>query len=193
VQIVRGYYETKYNLVHRKRIHKKWENYSSPQGALLDMIAREIMQTGFHTLSPKDTIAEAVRHFQSAVEDEGKKVFGLMVTDENDHLVGMLSMYDILLFIQPKHVHIWGEMEDIDPTQLYDERLEKVKSILVGDIMTTEVVTINSDTHLMVIADIMIKKHIRRLPVVDGREVVGIVFVSDVFHHLLKKFIVKTP
>jgi len=154
------------------------------------MIARDIMQTSFHTLSPVDTIAEAVRHFQSALADEGKKVFGLMVTDANDHLVGMLSMYDILLFIQPKHVHIWGEMEDVDPTQLYEERLEKVKSILVGDIMTPEVVTVPPDTHLMVIADIMIKKHIRRLPVVDGREVVGIVFVSDVFHHLLCKFMV---
>ena len=99
-------------------------------------------------------------------------------------------MYDILLFIQPKHVHIWGEMEDIDPSQLYDEQLDKVKSILVGDIMTTEVVTITTDSHLMIIADIMIKKHIRRLPVVDGPEIVGIVYVSDVFHHLLEKFIV---
>ncbi len=153
------------------------------------MIARDIMQTRFHTLSPRDTIAEAVRHFQIAIKDEQKKVFGLMVTDEDDHLVGMLSMYDILLFIQPKHVHIWGEMEDIDPSQLYDERLERVKSILVGDIMTPEVVTITPDSHLMVIADIMIKKHIRRLPVVDGPEIVGIVYVSDVFHHLLEKFI----
>lgn len=153
------------------------------------MIAHDIMQTKFHTLSPRDTIAEAVKHFQIASEDGQKKVFGLMVTDEDDHLVGMLSMYDILLFIQPKHVHIWGEMEDIDPSQLYDERLEKVKSILVGDIMTTEVVTITPDSHLMVIADIMIKKHIRRLPVVDDQEVVGIVYVSDVFHHLLEKFI----
>jgi CBS domain-containing protein len=154
------------------------------------MIAREIMQTRFHTLSPQHTIAEAVWHFQQAIEDERKKVFGLMVTDENDHLVGMLSMYDILLFIQPKHAHIWGEMDDIDPTQLYEDRLDKVKSILVGDIMTPEVVTVTPDAHLLVIADIMIKKHIRRLPVVDGREVVGIVFVSDVFHHLLKKFVV---
>ncbi len=152
------------------------------------MIARDIMQTKFHTLSPNDTIAEAVTRFQTAIKDEHKKVFGLMVTDEDDHLVGMLSMYDILLFIQPKHVHIWGEMEDIDPSQLYDERLEKVKSILVGDIMTTEVVTITTDSHLMVIADIMIKKHIRRLPVIDGPEIVGIVYVSDVFHHLLDKF-----
>ena len=154
------------------------------------MIARDVMQKKFHTLSPRDTIAEAVGNFQIAIKDEQKKVFGLMVTDEDDHLVGMLSMYDILLFIQPKHVHIWGEMEDLDPSVLYDERLEQVKSILVGDIMTTEVVTITPDSHLMVIADIMIKKHIRRLPVVDGPEIVGIIYVSDVFHHLLEKFIV---
>ena len=154
------------------------------------MIARDIMQTRFHTLAPGDTIAEAVKYFESAGESEKKKIFGLMVTDEKDHLVGMLSMYDILLFIQPKHAHIWGEMEDINPAELYDDRLDKVKSILVGDIMTPEVVTIPPDAHLMVIADIMIKKHIRRLPVVDGQEIVGIVFVSNVFHHLLKKFIV---
>ena len=154
------------------------------------MIARDIMQINFRTLSPQDTVADAVKRFQTSNKLDGRKIFGLMVTDENDKLVGMLSIYDILLFIQPKHVHIWGEMEDIDPTELYDERLEKVKTIQVADIMTTEVVTIAPDTHLMVIADIMIKKHIRRLPVVNADEVVGIVFVSDVFHHLLKKFLV---
>jgi len=153
------------------------------------MIARDIMQTRFHTLSPDDTIAEAVKYFESAGESEKKKIFGLMVTDHSDHLVGMLSMYDILLFIQPKHIQIWGEMDDLDPAVLYEERLDQVKSILVGDIMTAEVVTTTPDTHLMVIADIMIKKHIRRLPVVDDHEVVGIVYVSDVFHRLLEKFI----
>ena len=50
------------------------------------MIAREIMQTGFHTLSPRDTIAEAVKQFQKATEDEQKKVFGLMVIDDKDRL-----------------------------------------------------------------------------------------------------------
>ena len=152
------------------------------------MIASDIMQTRFHTLSPENTIAEAVKCFQTAGDSEKKKIFGLMVTDHSDHLVGMLSMYDILLFIQPKHIQIWGEMEDLDPSVLYNERLEQVKSILVGDIMTAEVVTVAPDTHLMVIADIMIKKHIRRLPVVDGQDVVGIVYVSDVFHNLLDKF-----
>ncbi len=153
------------------------------------MLARDIMQINFHTLAPTDTIAEAVNTFHLAAAWEKKKVFGLMVTDPSDQLVGMLSMYDILLFIQPKHIQIWGEMEDLDPSELYEERLQQVKSILVGDIMTAEVVTISPDTHLMAIADIMIKKHIRRLPVVDDREVVGIVYVSDVFHYLLERFI----
>jgi len=148
------------------------------------------MQSKFHTLQPQNTIAEAVQLFQTVTESEKKKVFGLMVTDENDYLVGMLSMYDILIFIQPKHAHIWGEFEDIDPSELYEERLARVKSMLVGDIMTTEVVTITPDAHLMVIADIMIKKHIRRLPITDGQEVVGIVYVSDVFYHLFEKFLV---
>jgi CBS domain-containing protein len=38
------------------------------------------------------------------------------------------------------------------------------------------------------IVDIMIKKHVRRLPVLDGKEIVGIVFISDVFDYLLEKF-----
>ena len=152
------------------------------------MIARDIMQSVFHTLTPQLSIAEAVRAFQSASESEGKKVFGLMVTDENERLVGMLSMYDILILIQPKHAHIWREIEDIDPTGLFNESLERVKSILVGDIMTTDVVTIDPNTHILLIADIMITKHIRRLPVIEDKEVVGIVYVSDVFYHLLNTF-----
>ena len=59
---------------------------------------------------------------------------------------------------------------------------------MVDDIMTTEVVTISPDTHLMVIAEIMIKKHIRRLPVVQYETVVGIVYVSDIFYGLMEMF-----
>ena len=51
------------------------------------MIAREVMPEDFHTRSPADAIAEAVKRFQTASEAEKKKVFGLMVTDEDDHLV----------------------------------------------------------------------------------------------------------
>jgi CBS domain-containing protein len=152
------------------------------------MFAKDFMDTRYHVLHPQQNIAEAVSAFQKASESEKKKIFGMMVIDDDDRLVGMLSMYDILNYVQPKHVAIFGEMEDLDPAQVYKNRLKTIRSILVDDIMTTEVVTIRPDTHLMVIADIMIKKHIRRLPVVEDQSVVGIVYVSDVFYGLLNMF-----
>jgi CBS domain-containing protein len=152
------------------------------------MLARDIMDTRFHTINPEATIADAVRTFQKASQAEHKSIFGLMVTDDNDHLVGMLSMHDILLFIQPKHTHIWGEMEDLDPDLILDERLERVKKIQVQDIMSTDVITVSPETHILIIVDIMIKKHVRRIPVIENSEVVGIIYRSAVFYHLLNKF-----
>lgn len=152
------------------------------------MYARDFMDTRFHTLQPRQNIAEAVAAFQRASESENKKIFGMMVTDEQDRLVGMLSMYDVMNYVQPKHVAIFGEMDDLDPAQAYGNRLKSIRSILVDDIMTTDVVTVSPNTHLMVIAEIMIKKHIRRLPVVSDGTVVGIVYVSDVFYRLMTLF-----
>ncbi|MGD8241376.1 MAG: CBS domain-containing protein [Desulfobacterales bacterium] len=152
------------------------------------MFARDFMDIRFHTLHPRQNIAEAFTAFQEASRIEAKKIFGMMVTDEEDRLVGMLSMYDVLNYVQPKHVAIFGEMDDLDPTEAYRNRLSTIQSIRVDDIMTTEVVTVRPDTHLMVIAEIMIKKHIRRLPVVEGETVLGIVYVSDVFHRIMTMF-----
>ena len=117
------------------------------------MFASDFMDIQFHTLHPQQTIAEAVSAFQKASESEKKKIFGMMVTDDEDRLVGILSMYDILNYIQPKHVAIFGEMEDVDPAWVYRNRLTSIRSILVDDIMTTEVVTVRPDTHLMIIAE----------------------------------------
>jgi hypothetical protein len=37
------------------------------------IVARDIMKARFHTLSPRDTIAEAVKHFQIALKMSRKK------------------------------------------------------------------------------------------------------------------------
>ena len=154
----------------------------------MNLTARDIMCTKFHTLAPQTPLSEAVKLFKQASKEEGRKIFGMMVTDPEDHLVGMISMYDILLVLRPKHIHIWGLMEDIDIAGIVNTSCEKTKSILVGDIMTPEVVTITSQSHVLMILDIMIKKHVRRLPVLENGKIVGIVYISDLFYNFLDRF-----
>ena len=148
------------------------------------MFAKDIMSKEFHYLNPGQSILEAIDLFKTAAKAEGKKIFGMMVIDD-DRLVGMLSMYDILIYIQPKHIGILGEIEDISPDPLYKNMVNRVKKVRVEDLMSTMLVSATPDTHLLVVMDIMIKKHVRRLPVVDKTRVVGVIYRSDLFYDLM--------
>ncbi len=154
----------------------------------MKLTARDIMITNFHTISPDIPVSLAVTAFKEASQQEQRKIFGMMVLDDQGQLVGMLSMYDILLYLRPKHVHIWGMMDDIDVEGLVDSACTKTSNILVGDIMSPDIITINPDTHKFMILDIMIKKHIRRLPVLDKGNLLGIVYISDLFYDILERF-----
>jgi CBS domain-containing protein len=145
------------------------------------------MDTRYSTLSPRMTIGEAFRVFQKAGEERQQIVFGMVVTDAAGQLLGMLSMYDILLLIRPKHIHIWGEIKDVDVSGILDAALTRARSMLVSDVMTTDLITITPDMHLLRIIDIMIKKHVRRLPVLEEGKLVGMVYLSRVFQHLLER------
>ena len=156
----------------------------------MEATAKDIMLSVFPVISPQQTIAEAIARFRSLAGTESRRrVFGMMVTDDAEKLIGMISMYDILLCIRPKHIDLWSDMTDIDMTGLIDTTCDRIKTIRVGDIMTTDVFTITPETHIFVILDIMIKKHVRRLPVLDGDKIVGIVYISDLFYYLHRRLI----
>lgn len=147
-------------------------------------LAKDIMDREFHTLRPEMTIPQAVELFRNASPEGKIQVFGMVVIDDDGRLIGMLSMYDILLLLRPKHIQTWGDMDDIDTTGLITESIRRAKNVLVGDIMTTELTFVQPDTHLLKCLDIMIKKHIRRIPVVDDGQMVGMVYISRLFRHL---------
>ncbi len=148
------------------------------------MFAKDVMNKEYHYLHPQQSILEAIDLFKTASKTEGKKIFGMMVIDD-DRLVGMLSMYDILIYIQPKHLGILGEIEDISPDPLYKNLVNRVKKVRVEDLMSTILVSAAPDTHILIVMDLMIKKHVRRLPVVDKTRVVGVIYRSDLFYSLM--------
>jgi CBS domain-containing protein len=149
--------------------------------------ARDVMKKSFYALTPHMTIAEAIQHFKRASEEEERRVFGMIVNDEAGRLIGMLSMYDVLFLIRPKHTNVWGTMTDIEVSGLFEVIAERAQSVHVEDLMTADVITVNPDTHVLHILDIMIKKHIRRLPVVNEGTIEGMVYLSDLFYFLVEQ------
>ncbi len=146
--------------------------------------ARDVMTREFTALRPHMTVIEAMRLFKTVGTEEGNRVFGMVVIDDANHLVGMLSMYDILPLLRPLNIPNWESMDDQEVDSLLDTICDRIKTTLVQSIMTPEVITITPDTHAVKILDIMIRRHIRRIPVVDGRQMVGMVYISDIFDHL---------
>ncbi|HIC85293.1 MAG TPA: CBS domain-containing protein, partial [Desulfobacterales bacterium] len=94
---------------------------------------------------------------------------------------------------RPKHIHIWADMDDIDISGIIDTVCERARNVKVEDIMTTEVITVTPETHLFTILDIMLRKHVRRIPVIDKGTIVGIVYISDLFYFLYDKLAATGP
>ena len=82
--------------------------------------------------------------------------------------VGILTDRDIVLEILAEHVDL--------------------ASVNIGDVMSSELHTVNEGTKFLDAIKVMRKKGIRRLPVVDGRgDLVGILTVDDVLTLILEQ------
>jgi CBS domain-containing protein len=124
--------------------------------------AVEIMSTPVVTVTPDTTIQQAV------VLLEKGRISGLPVVDQDDHLLGMLTEFDLLRAI--RNLALQG---------------------LVGDFMSTDIVTVDESASLTYLTDLMLEKRIRRVPVLSEGRVVGVVsrrdlvFVGNVRQQLL--------
>ncbi len=116
--------------------------------------AADMMTTSVVTL-------RADQHTHDAVQTLLKRrISGAPVVDETGRLVGIFSEKDSIHALL-RAVH------------------ERLPSSLVGDHMTTEVISVTENTSLLTIAHLFLTHTVRRLPVVHGGKLIGIVSRRD--------------
>ena len=120
--------------------------------------AREIMTEGVECAQTTETVQEAARKMRDL------DVGALPICGEDNRLKGMITDRDIVL----KCV-----AEGHDVTQMKVEEY-------AGD----EVVTIGADDSVEEALATMSKAGVRRLPVIDGHDLVGMLSQADVARHL---------
>ncbi len=119
---------------------------------------REIMTPGAECAHTDDTVTDAARK----MKDLG--VGALPICGEDNRLAGMITDRDIVL----KCV-----AEGMDTTQ-----------VRVADYAGGEVVTIGADDSINEALATMSKAGVRRLPVIDGHDLVGMVSQADIARNL---------
>ncbi len=110
---------------------------------------------------------------------------GLPVVDDENHVVGIISEADIL---SAMGIEKEPTFRDVLKHLIGESLPERKLGDIVGDIMTSPVVTVRFDEDISVAAQAMHEKRIRRIPVVDGENrLLGIVSRRDIIRAISRK------
>jgi CBS domain-containing protein len=133
--------------------------------------AKDIMTPKVHTVGPKDSLWKVIdlicRH----------RVSGIPVLDGKGHLVGLISERDILHAMNSGPAGVAGKPSG----KRAGERLRNINELVARDIMVAKVITATPETEALRLASIMALRKIRRIPIVAGGKLVGIVSHGDVY------------
>ncbi len=135
------------------------------------MIVKNRMTRNPITISPDTPVAEAQRIMRR------EKIHRLPVLNKKKELVGIVTEKD-LLYASPSPV---STLDIHEMTYLLSQ-------LTVKKVMSTQVLTIPSDTVLEEAARIMVDSDIGGLPIVDSGSLVGIITESDLFKVFMELF-----
>lgn len=151
-----------------------------------DMDASDIMTKTVITGQLDTTVAQAAelmtRHRISAIP----------VIDKNGGIIGIVSEGDLMRRVEGANDQTrswWLSLFSDNPSSargFVHERGQHLK-----DIMTTQVTTVAADTPVGQIAQLLEKKHIKRVPVVEDGQVVGIVSRANLLQALAAQPVVR--
>ena len=143
------------------------------------MKVRDVMTSPVISVAPDSTVLEAVRIMLQ------RHISGLPVIEKGGELVGIVTEGDFLRRAETgtqRRRPRWLEYL-LGPGRLADE-YTRSHGRKVYEIMTFGALTVTEDTPLDEVVRLMEKRQIKRLPVVRGNEVVGIVSRANLVHAL---------
>lgn len=144
------------------------------------MKAQDVMTRDVITIDPDSTVLQAARLMLQ------HHVSGLPVVDGNRNLVGVLSEGDFLRRRETKTERRrsrWLEFL-MGPGRIAAEYSHSHGS-KVSEVMSTDVQSVEQDTALEDIVELMERKRIKRVPVLCGGQLVGIVTRSNLMHAMV--------
>lgn len=142
------------------------------------MQAKDIMQRDVRTVGPDATVEEVAAILAEA------GYTGLPVVDDDNRVIGIVTEADLLVRAKrlnlPRFFPFLGGVIFLENPRRFEEELRKATAVRVGEIMTTDVVTVTEDTPIQDVATLMVERRINRVPVVRDGRLVGLITRDDI-------------
>lgn len=139
-----------------------------------DVMSRDPIVVG-----PQTPLKEAIKILAE------QRISGLPVVDESGKLVGVISETDLLWqetgVEPPVYIMFLDSVIYLENPARHDQELHKALGQTVGEVMSSDAVTVKPDQPLRKAAKLMQEKSIRRLAVTDDAgKVIGILTPGDI-------------
>ncbi|WP_242939447.1 CBS domain-containing protein [Sulfobacillus thermosulfidooxidans] len=148
------------------------------------MVAKELMSSHVIKIDANATIGQAVELLREHT------ISGLPVTDAQGRLIGVITGGDVLRAIQQKAQKIYHSL--FGPTQVvidenvWKEDSNRLLNLPVEKMMSRSPFTVQPQTPVGEIADLMIRQNIRRVFVLEHDKLVGIITRNDIVRWLVR-------
>jgi CBS domain-containing protein len=143
------------------------------------MKARDLMTTRVLVVRQDDLAVHAVQIMAD------HNISGLPVVNDAAELVGIVTEKNLLLLdeMEPRKMPtaLYGLW--LTPPRLVDDDA-RMRGVLVRDVMTRKVISFGPDDRVLDVAHAMHDRGIKRVPIVEGGKIVGILSRADIIRAL---------
>lgn len=139
----------------------------------------DVMSRDPITATPDTPLTDVIRILAE------RRISGLPVVDQNGKLVGVISETDLMWresgVTPPAYIMLLDSVIYLENPARYDRDLHKALGQTVGEVMSSNPMTISPDKSLQEAARLMHERGVHRLPVLDANEqVVGVLTRGDI-------------
>ena len=145
--------------------------------------AKDIMTKKVIVVHPETEIVQAARLLLE------HHINGLPVVDQEGRLEGMICQDDLITQQKklplPSYFIILDSLIPLTSQKDIEKALKKMAAVTVAEVMSSDPITVESETELEEIATLMVKHTIHTVPVLDQGRLVGIIGKEDILKTLM--------
>lgn len=147
------------------------------------MKVREIMDQDAYICKSTATVVEVLKYLAE------KKVSGVPIVDDNMKVVGFISDGDIMGYISRKKpilLDFYDHTSVIYDEVSFEQKLESLMGMNVMELASPRAITIDANQYIDEAAELLAKKRIKKLPVVENGKLVGVISRSTIVRHIMQ-------